>query len=63
MHVIGVEIYLKLTPREGERLRILSYDRQLAAGFKNPGSAGLVAERWGDAAPWVPPQQRAEYSG
>jgi hypothetical protein len=34
---------LHLTPRESERLRQVSYDRQVEAGFKNPGHAGLVA--------------------
>ena len=56
MHFIGVEIYLKLTPAESERLRVVSYEKQLKAGFKHPGSAGLVVDRWGDAAPWEPPQ-------
>ena len=45
---------LRLTPRETARLRQISYTRQLAAGFKYPGSAGLVVERFGDAEPWVP---------
>lgn len=52
LHAVGVEIYLKLTPRESERLRQVSYERQLEAGAKNPGSAGLVVERFGDAEPW-----------
>ncbi|WEW59958.1 hypothetical protein PRK78_005440 [Emydomyces testavorans] len=54
LHLVGVEIYLRLTPREAERLRMVSYERQLAAGYKNPGSAGLVVEKWGDAKPWNP---------
>ena len=54
LHVIGVEIYLHLTPREHERLRQISYEKQLEAGFKNPGSAGVVAQRFGDANPWSP---------
>ncbi|KAL1622151.1 hypothetical protein SLS54_005218 [Diplodia seriata] len=54
LHAVGVEVYLKLTPREHERLRNVSYQRQLEAGMKNPGSAGLTAERLGDAEPWVP---------
>lgn len=33
---------LHLTPKESERLRQVSYQRQLEAGFKNPGHAGLV---------------------
>ncbi|PRP81206.1 hypothetical protein PROFUN_02040 [Planoprotostelium fungivorum] len=55
IHATGVEIYLHLTPREHERLRKISYYRQLAAGMTNPGSGGLTVEGWGDADPWVPP--------
>ncbi|EEQ33259.1 hypothetical protein McanMca71_006512 [Microsporum canis] len=55
LHALGVEIYLRLTPKEAERLRQISYERQLAAGFKNPGSAGLVVEKLGDADPWKGP--------
>lgn len=58
LHAIGVEIYLRLTPREGERLRQVSYERQLERGFANPGSAGLVVEKLGDADPWVPSGKR-----
>ncbi|XMA13781.1 hypothetical protein WAI453_006572 [Rhynchosporium graminicola] len=54
VHAVGVEIYLNATPRESERLRMVSYERQLERGFENPGSAGLVVERWGDARPWAP---------
>ncbi|KAH8687302.1 hypothetical protein BGZ60DRAFT_438897 [Tricladium varicosporioides] len=54
MHLIGVEIYLNLTPRESERLRAVSYERQLEAGFKYPGSGGLTSDRWGDAPRWKP---------
>ncbi|KAL9008953.1 MAG: hypothetical protein Q9173_005974 [Seirophora scorigena] len=60
LHAIGVEIYLRLTPKEGERLRKISYQRQLEAGFKHPGSAGLTAARFGDADAWEPPQAREE---
>ena len=42
MHVIGVELYLKLKPAEGKRHRIVSYEKQLKAGFRNTGSASLV---------------------
>lgn len=49
LHVILVEIYLKLTPAEANRLKRVSYERQLAAGFKHPGDAGITIERWGDA--------------
>jgi hypothetical protein len=54
LHLAGVEIYLRLTPREASRLRQVSYERQLEAGFKNPGFAGLVVEKFGDAEPWQP---------
>jgi hypothetical protein len=53
LHAVGVEIYLGLTPREGQRLREVIYQRQMERGIKNPGSAGLVAEKLGDAEPWV----------
>ncbi|KAI9824885.1 MAG: hypothetical protein M1832_001490 [Thelocarpon impressellum] len=53
MHAIGVEVYLRLTPREHDRLRQISYEKQLEAGMKNPGSEGLVVQRIGDANPWV----------
>ena len=52
LHAAGVEIYLKLTPREGERLRRVSYERQMERGMKDAGSAGLVVEKFGDAEPW-----------
>ncbi len=54
MHAVGVEIYLKLTPRESNRLRDVSYQRQLEAGFSHAGSSGLTVERWGDADEWKP---------
>lgn len=54
LHTVGVEVYLALTPRESERLRQVSYEKQLARGFKNPGSAGLTIDRWGDADEWKP---------
>ncbi|KAF2716342.1 hypothetical protein K431DRAFT_307870 [Polychaeton citri CBS 116435] len=53
-HVIGVELYLAMTPAESERLRQLSYERQLARGFSRPGTAGLTVDKWGDAEVWVP---------
>ena len=46
---------MRLTPREAERLRAVSYARQLEAGMHNPGSAGLTADRLGDAGKWVVP--------
>jgi hypothetical protein len=57
LHTIGVEIYLNLTPAEGERLRRISYAKQLEAGMKNPGSAGLTVDRWGDADEWIMPAE------
>ncbi|TLS21744.1 uncharacterized protein PpBr36_09282 [Pyricularia pennisetigena] len=58
IHMIGVEIYLQLTPAEHERLRNVSYQRQLEAGMKNPGRAGLTVDRFGDAEKWIPNSQR-----
>jgi hypothetical protein len=48
---------LHLTPGEAERLRRVSYERQLKAGFKHPGRAGLTADRLGDTdgRMWSPP--------
>ncbi|KAF6817266.1 hypothetical protein CMUS01_12126 [Colletotrichum musicola] len=45
---------LRLTPREAERLRQVSYQRQLRAGMRNPGSAGFTADKLGDADKWEP---------
>ncbi|GME34349.1 hypothetical protein GGS26DRAFT_65565 [Neofusicoccum parvum] len=53
LHAVGVEVYLRLTGAEEERLRRVSWERQRARGYKNPGSAGLVADRLGDAEPWI----------
>lgn len=58
IHAIGVEIYLHLTPKEAQRLRQVSYQRQLEAGMHNPGSAGLTADRLGDADKWTPGIQK-----
>ena len=58
LHAVGVEIYLALTPAEGERLRQVSYERQLERGFSHPGSAGLTSDRLGDAEKWEPRQQK-----
>lgn len=56
MHAAGVEIYLNLTPREYNRLREISYQKQLEAGFRKPGRAGLTVDRLGDADLWEPKQ-------
>jgi hypothetical protein len=62
LHVLCTEIYIALTPREANRLRRVSYQRQKEKGFKNPGSAGLVAQRIGDAEPWIPGEETIEES-
>ncbi|WAO95538.1 Hypothetical protein NCS54_01316600 [Fusarium falciforme] len=54
IHAIGIEIYLRLTPIEHERLRNISYLRQQEAGMNHPGRAGLTADRLGDATIWRP---------
>ncbi|TGJ85790.1 hypothetical protein E0Z10_g3010 [Xylaria hypoxylon] len=54
IHLIAAELYLHLTPAENERLRNVSFQRQLEAGMKNPGRAGLTADRLGDATKWTP---------
>lgn len=55
LHAIVVEVYLYLTPRETERLRQISFQRQQKLGYKYPGSAGITAQRFGDADYWEPP--------
>ena len=55
---IDISSQLRLTPSESQRLRQVSYERQLERGFKDPGSAGLVAQRVGDANPYVPLSHR-----
>ena len=60
IHAIGIEVYLRLTPAEGERLRKVSYERQLERGMSHPGSAGLTVDRLGDAARWTPPKEEKE---
>ena len=54
LHAIGVELYLRLTPAEGERLRQVSYERQAERGLSHPGSSGLTVDRLGDAEEWTP---------
>ncbi|KAK3311563.1 uncharacterized protein B0T15DRAFT_427897 [Chaetomium strumarium] len=54
LHAVGIEVYLRLTPFEHDRLRNVSYQRQIEAGMRNPGMAGLTADRLGDAVPWKP---------
>ncbi|KAJ4288608.1 hypothetical protein N0V90_011845 [Kalmusia sp. IMI 367209] len=61
LHAIGIEVYLHLTPKEAERLRNVSYQRQLEAGMKRPGSAGLTLDRLGDSDEWIPPGKEREH--
>ncbi|KAI9091118.1 hypothetical protein DFS34DRAFT_643755 [Phlyctochytrium arcticum] len=61
IHAVGVELYLGLTPRENERLRTISYQKQLEAGMLEPGSAGLTAQRFGDANGWNPRDEQHEF--
>lgn len=62
MHAVGVEIYLHLTSGETHRLRTVSYQRQLEAGMKHPGNAGLTSDRLGDMGtkPRFQPDQQRE---
>ncbi|KAK2692471.1 hypothetical protein QWA68_008503 [Fusarium oxysporum] len=55
IHIIAAELYLRLTSAESERLRKVSYRWQQNAGMKDPGNAGLTAQRLGDAEPWAYP--------
>lgn len=54
LHVVGIEVYLRLTPAESERLRNVSYQRQDEAGLETVGRAGLTADRIELAGLWVP---------
>jgi hypothetical protein len=45
LHVVGTEVYLKLTPKEAERLRRISYERQVSqpliwSGYRKDGGLG-----------------------
>ncbi|KAG8742951.1 hypothetical protein FRC12_015196 [Ceratobasidium sp. 428] len=48
IHATGIEIYIHLTPGEAERLRKVSYEKQLERGAKYPGSMGTTSDRAGD---------------
>lgn len=58
---------LHLTPAESERLRNISYQRQMEAGHKSAGRSGLTADRLGDSAMWEPtvsmPHKGSESAG
>ena len=57
LHLVGVEIYLNLTPRESSRIRKVSIVRQMERGLQPFGSSGLTTDRWGDAEPWKPSEE------
>lgn len=63
LQAVGIEIYLRLTPAEGERLRKISFERQLERGFSHPGSSGLTVDRLGDAEIWTPRDAEKESGG
>ena len=44
---------LHLTPREHERLRQVSYEKQVERGLSHAGSSGLTSDRFGDSEPWA----------
>ncbi|KAF9880415.1 hypothetical protein CkaCkLH20_02369 [Colletotrichum karsti] len=60
IHAVGVEIYLRLTPAEAERLRNVSYKRQLEAGMNPAGRAGITVDRLGDSEKWQPNQRPSQ---
>jgi len=45
LHLVWLELYLALTPRESYKLRQVAFRKQLVAGMRKPGSAGLIPER------------------
>jgi hypothetical protein len=55
---LGVGAYLSLAPREVERSRNISFERQGEAGFENTRSAELVVEQRGNTRQWVPERKR-----
>lgn len=57
IHAIIIELYLHFTPAETERLKQISYERQLAKGYKHPGGAGISSLKFGDANPYIPVQR------
>ncbi|KAF2762454.1 hypothetical protein EJ05DRAFT_534005 [Pseudovirgaria hyperparasitica] len=55
IHGSLAELYLWLTPAESYRLRVVSYQRQVARGWRKAGDgkdAGLTSTRLGDAPAW-----------
>ena len=54
LHGVGVEAYLALTSAERDRLKQVSYEKQVARGWKRAGDAGLTPEKFGDLPQWQP---------
>lgn len=48
LHVVGTEVYLKLTPKEGERLRRISYERQVSCSCLLPYCYLTCVQRTGE---------------
>lgn len=53
---------LHLTPKESERLRVISYHKQRAAGLADAGSAGITSDLWGDGLKWNPPRKVTDWA-
>lgn len=61
IHAVGIEIYLQLTQAEANRLKRVSYEKQLARGWARPGDASwLTKETWGDMDEFDYGQRKAE---
>ena len=63
VHVVSLTLLvlqIRLTPAESERLRRVSHQRQVEAGMRHPGRAGLTADRIGDSALWVVREEEDE---
>ncbi len=60
LHAVGVEVYLRLTPGETEKLRSVSFEKQLERGMRAPGMADLLGKRFGDADEWKPKRRHFE---
>ena len=56
LHVIGVEMYLHLTTAERDRLKQVSYEKQVARGWiKRAGDVSRITpQALGDLPPWHP---------
>ena len=54
LHSWGVECYLALTTAARDRLKQVSYEKQLARGWRKPGDMGLTPNNWGDLPAWLP---------